>query len=1069
MLVFTSCSNNYIPKARILCSTIKKYNPDWTFCLVLSEDPPQSFDLGDEPFDRMLSIKELEIPNFESWLFRHRVVEICTSAKGPAMYHFLEREKHEKVIYLDPDIMILNSLSPLADLMDEHDILLTPHQLAPQPDLGSVVHNEICALQHGVYNLGFVGVARREQGIAFARWWRDRLYHFCYDDIPGGLFTDQRWCDLAPAFFSKLHIIRDPGYNAASWNLTDRTITRRDDGTFMANDTLLRFYHFTGFDSGAGHAATQFFGKGMPAVSELWTIYEEKLMAFDYAKLGRLVWEYACFPNGENITDDMRLLYRARLDLQQAFPNPFDFSNPTWNFLFWYKNQLVEIESKTQTKWAKLITLTIILGRKYIKSPKTILHHISKTWESFRLGGVRGFLQKIYVFAHFALASESKQGQPMTNQAATIEAVASPEEISPNIIQVRALLGAAENDANFVLLHSLLDRKNRPVCIIDHQWGGGANDYRVTRIQRYLQAGRAVLLATYNQQKGLVELEAMHGSESLCFTAGDLRELEDSRFPRLNRIIINEVISWVTGSTGKPSSLFGDIPLIIGQIVGLASTHKASMEYMFHDFFSVCPSLNLLAGNSTFCGIPTDLNDCAACLKNNPHLCAPLPESFTINAWRAAWKKLFINAEKLVVFSESTRRLVERAYPVRPDQVEVVPHTPLIEYASPICIPKEGAMCIVVVGNICKHKGADIVTGVADLLLNDDPTARVVVIGEIEADHIPSNMVVTGKYIREKLPELLEQYHATVGLMPAIWPETFSYVTQELMSLGLPLVCFNLGAPAERIGLWVHGLIAPEMNAKSACKTLRQLDARRFIMKEGRNAIAAEFITGTGIEVGALHNPLPVPIGVKVRYVDRMDKSSLYEQYPELRQHNLVDVDFVDDGEKLLTFADNSQDFIIANHFLEHCEDPIATLKAFFRVLKIGGIVFLAIPDKRLTFDKNRERTSLAHLIRDHLDGPIISRFEHFREWSEFVEPHFGRVYTTTEEIKHRARALMNQNYSIHFHVWEPVDLNEMLHYCADEQGIPLVIEYSLSKDDEVVNVLRKKGDQARDIPDNDI
>jgi glycosyltransferase involved in cell wall biosynthesis len=34
-------------------------------------------------------------------------------------------------------------------------------------------------------------------------------------------------------------------------------------------------------------------------------------------------------------------------------------------------------------------------------------------------------------------------------------------------------------------------------------------------------------------------------------------------------------------------------------------------------------------------------------------------------------------------------------------------------------------------------------------------------------------------------------------LLPSIWPETFSYVTQELMSLGVPLVCFDLGAPAE--------------------------------------------------------------------------------------------------------------------------------------------------------------------------------------------------------------------------------------------------------------------------------
>jgi hypothetical protein len=98
MLVFTSCSNNYIPKARILGSTLKNNHPDWTFCLVLSEDPPQGFDLSNEPFDRLLSIEELHIPNFWSWLFRHRVVEICTAAKGPAIYHFLERERHEKVI-----------------------------------------------------------------------------------------------------------------------------------------------------------------------------------------------------------------------------------------------------------------------------------------------------------------------------------------------------------------------------------------------------------------------------------------------------------------------------------------------------------------------------------------------------------------------------------------------------------------------------------------------------------------------------------------------------------------------------------------------------------------------------------------------------------------------------------------------------------------------------------------------------------------------------------------------------------------------------------------------------------
>lgn len=810
MLVFTSCTNNYIPKARILSSTLKEHHPDWIFCLVLGEDPPHGFDLSSEPFDRLLSIEELHIPDFWNWLFRHRVVEVCTAAKGPALYHFLVREKHEKVIYLDPDIMVVNSLSPLADWLDKHDILLTPHMLSPQPDPCSVERNEICALQHGVFNLGFVGVARREQGVAFARWWQERLYCFCYDNIPSGLFTDQRWCDLAPAFFSRLHIIRDPGYNAASWNLTDRAITRRRSGGFMANDSRLRFYHFTGFDSGAGHTETEFFGRDMPAVFELWDIYKEKLRAFGHAELGKLAWKYARFPNGEQITDDMRFLYRVRRDLQQAFPNPFDFSNPAWNYLVWYQNQAAENKDQVRHKLSDLISLIKFIGRKCLTSRRNLPQYISFARESFRQGGVRGLLRKIH-FAYAASASHTLQSRPMTDQPTLAELLDSLEE----------------KNSNGALLRTLLDGKNLPVCIIDHQWGGGANDYRTIHIQKYLQAGQAVLLATYSKHSGLVELEAMHGSERLRFTAGNLRELEDSRFPRLNRIIVNEVISWMAGPAGTSAGSIGDTVRVVGQIVGLARTHHAAAEYLFHDFFSVCPSLNLLDKNNRFCGIPSSLKKCAACLKKNPNLGGRLPEGFTIDKWRADWNELIVHADKLVFFSDSSRRLVERAYPLRSDQVEIAPHTPLIEYISPIRIPREGGMTIAVVGIIGKHKGADLVIDLAKLLLIRDPSARVVVIGEIEADHIPSNMRVSGKYVREKLPELLEQYQATVGFISSICPETFSYVTQELMALRLPLVCFDLGAPAERIARWEHGLIAPEVNAESAIETLRKLDDRR--------------------------------------------------------------------------------------------------------------------------------------------------------------------------------------------------------------------------------------------------
>ncbi len=113
-------------------------------------------------------------------------------------------------------------------------------------------------------------------------------------------------------------------------------------------------------------------------------------------------------------------------------------------------------------------------------------------------------------------------------------------------------------------------------------------------------------------------------------------------------------------------------------------------------------------------------------------------------------------------------------------------------------------------------------------------------------------------------------------------------------------------------------------------------------------------------------------------------------------------LDVIDDGEKLVTFENDSVDFVIANHFLEHTEDPIGTLKNFLRVLRPGGKIFMAIPDMRFTFDKNRARTPLAHLIRDHEQGGESSRREHYREWVTLVEPHFGRQYKEEDEIQTR-------------------------------------------------------------------
>jgi SAM-dependent methyltransferase len=182
-----------------------------------------------------------------------------------------------------------------------------------------------------------------------------------------------------------------------------------------------------------------------------------------------------------------------------------------------------------------------------------------------------------------------------------------------------------------------------------------------------------------------------------------------------------------------------------------------------------------------------------------------------------------------------------------------------------------------------------------------------------------------------------------------------------------------------------------------------------------------KYIRGSGLEIGALNKPLRLFNGANVLYVDRKNIDELRSDYPELEHGSLVNVDIIDDGESLNTIDDSSVDFVIANHFLEHCEDPIMALETFIRVVRPGGILFFAVPDKRYTEDRDRNLTTLEHLIADHRFGPIISREDHFREFEECV-----------------ARGPVKRDYSIHYHVWTDKEIVELLAYLEREKGLEL-------------------------------
>jgi SAM-dependent methyltransferase len=176
----------------------------------------------------------------------------------------------------------------------------------------------------------------------------------------------------------------------------------------------------------------------------------------------------------------------------------------------------------------------------------------------------------------------------------------------------------------------------------------------------------------------------------------------------------------------------------------------------------------------------------------------------------------------------------------------------------------------------------------------------------------------------------------------------------------------------------------------------------------------AAWLSGEGIEIGALHHPLAVPAGAKVTYVDRLSEPELRLHYPELADEAFAPIEVVGSAEDLSAFSDSCLDFVIANHLLEHLEYPVRGLLEFQRVLRPGGILYMALPDMRFTFDRDRDPTSVEHLLEEHRHGADVNRRAHYLDWSTHVEGKRGA------EAEAHAQRLMDRDYSIHFHAWKP-------------------------------------------------
>lgn len=320
MVIFTSVCLNYIHKARTLAESVKLNIPDATFvvCLLEREAPVKKMSTY---FDLVVLAKGGWEGNFNQFIFKHTIVEASTSVKGQFFRYLYNLYPEEnKFIYLDPDIYVYSDFSELRMLLENRPIILCPHLLEP-----GNIDMELSSTAHGVYNLGFLAVNRSIEAKKFIDWWAERLYMFCYEDISKGIFTDQKWIELAPCFFD-VEILKHRGYDFATWSLLNCNM-EEINGQVYVKGAPLRFIHYSGYGEVLDKCIREWLPDGDHPFKRLYKQYSAIHDANDFDGISKTRWSYGTYLSGEKIWDRARRVYRSDNNLMLSTDDPFNKNN----------------------------------------------------------------------------------------------------------------------------------------------------------------------------------------------------------------------------------------------------------------------------------------------------------------------------------------------------------------------------------------------------------------------------------------------------------------------------------------------------------------------------------------------------------------------------------------------------------------------------------------------------------------------------------------------------------------------------------------------------------------------
>ena len=353
-----------------------------------------------------------------------------------------------------------------------------------------------------------------------------------------------------------------------------------------------------------------------------------------------------------------------------------------------------------------------------------------------------------------------------------------------------------------------LSESKKNLLVFNHNLGGGAAHYWDNSVKELIKAGFCVAEIRYDFFTGKYILFINKKNNIVGIKAKIFSQIKEILIKiKFETIIINELVSY-------PFNTLKEIQNFIKNIK--SQKNKTEIKILIHDYFFVCPAHNLLNKKAIYCEIP-DYEMCGNCLQNNKFARKEYRQ-IKLQEWRDEWRSVFNISNSIITFSNSSKNIINKAFPEVENKIKVIPHevdflnqTKKIESKK-----KETKIIIGILGRINIPKGFLIVKDMLKIIKSKNLNIEIVIIGETIRRIKNKNLIITGKYERKNLPDIIKNYNIDIIFMPSICPETFSYTTEEAIMMELPVAVFRIGAQNEKVSKYKRGIVIDEISASSA-------------------------------------------------------------------------------------------------------------------------------------------------------------------------------------------------------------------------------------------------------------